>query len=163
MQPLSYGVGDSNVAHPRPEFEIRYNYPYLERYCGAWSWSLIFFMFFSLMIYTGGEELDLTTLYKGEIPEGTLSRLVRNLASPKWNQVMKTVHSGVKEFATGMQFEIALLLSLFFLLRQLPPSTSRQKIGQTSPPESEPTLSVPKLFCRAIAKAVVFCKATQGI
>ena len=47
-----------------------------------WSLELASDLFHDFFAYDiGGEELDSTLLYKGEIPEGTRSRLVRNFAS----------------------------------------------------------------------------------
>ena len=73
----------------------------------------------------GGEGLDSASLYNGEIPERTRSRLVRNLASRKWNLVAL--------WSEGIRDRNVLKLRFFYLCfsylkRQLsPPSLPDRK------------------------------------
>ena len=60
------------------------------------------------------------------------ARLERNLESRERNLVTKGAHSGMKEFATGIQIEIAFLLLLFFLLGKLPPFLLDRKLSNFS-------------------------------
>lgn len=60
-----------------------------------------------------GERLNLTPLYKDEIPGRIRSQLERNLASRKSNLIPKNARSGVKKLVRGMWIEIAFLLPLF--------------------------------------------------